>query len=147
MNFSVNAYLPWTRTTGANQIKASPVIAVRWSASAGRSRSAVRIAPLHDANPYLAIYAFLRIGLEGPQPNGKAGRRIVTLPDNIYDAIQRFRASRLVREILCADVQEKFAAVKLASADRCPRVLGSLIKRSEIQFHHEVTNQYLWSQF
>jgi len=32
-------------------------------------------------------------------------------------------------------------------ADRCPRRLGTLIKRAEVQFHHEVTNQYLWSLF
>ena len=32
-------------------------------------------------------------------------------------------------------------------ADRCPKALGSRIKTSEVQFHHEVTNQYLWSQF
>ncbi len=25
--------------------------------------------------------------------------------------------------------------------------LGTVIKPSEIQFHHEVTNQYLWSMF
>ena len=31
--------------------------------------------------------------------------------------------------------------------DRCPKALGSMVKTSEIQFHHEVTNQYLWSQF
>jgi glutamine synthetase len=32
-------------------------------------------------------------------------------------------------------------------ADRCPKALGSVIKTSEVQFHHEVTNQYLWSRF
>ena len=43
--------------------------------------------------------------------------------------------------------KEKFVDRKLASADRCPRDLGTLVKTSEILFHHEVTNQYLWSQF
>jgi glutamine synthetase len=37
--------------------------------------------------------------------------------------------------------------VKQLSADRCPKALGSVIKTSEVQFHHEVTNQYLWSRF
>ena len=77
------------------------------------------------------------------------GRRTRTrfLPDNIYDAIRLFKASRFAEEILGEDVHEKLAEVKLASAERCPKALGTRIKRSEIQFHHEVTNQYLWSQF
>jgi len=37
--------------------------------------------------------------------------------------------------------------LKLASAERCPAALGTQIKVSEIQFHHEVTNQYLWGLF
>jgi glutamine synthetase len=44
-------------------------------------------------------------------------------------------------------VHEKYAELKLASAERCAKALGARVKRSEIQFHHEVTNQYLWGQF
>ena len=33
------------------------------------------------------------------------------------------------------------------AAHRCPRDMGNLIKRSEIMFHHEVTNQMLWNTF
>jgi len=36
---------------------------------------------------------------------------------------------------------------ELAQAERCPKALGTFIKASEVQFHHEVTNQFLWSQF
>ena len=32
-------------------------------------------------------------------------------------------------------------------AERCPKALGTQIKASEVQYHHEVTNQFLWSQF
>ena len=46
-----------------------------------------------------------------------------------------------------ADVHEKFAELKEAAADRSPRSLGSRVKRGEIMFHHEVTNQFLWSKF
>jgi glutamine synthetase len=94
----------------------------------------------------MTIYALLRTGLEGPF-TPKKSRHIPVLPDNIYDAIQRFASSKLVADLLCREVQEKYVAVKLASADRCPRQLGNRIKRAEVQFHHEVTNQYLWSQF
>ena len=69
------------------------------------------------------------------------------LPDNIYDAIRHFKSSSYVTELLGAEVQAKFAEVKQLQADRCPKALGSVIKTAEVQFHHEVTNQYLWSQF
>ena len=65
----------------------------------------------------------------------------------IYDAIDGFRASDFTREIMGAEVHERYAEQKLATAQRCPRLLGTLIKRAEVQFHHEVTNQYLWGQF
>ena len=44
-------------------------------------------------------------------------------------------------------LKQVYADLKQASADRCPRLLGSKIKTSEIQFHHEVTNQFYWNQF
>jgi glutamine synthetase len=103
------------------------------------------IAP--DANPYMAIYALLKAGLEGPGAEDAKGQRTRYLPDNIYDAIRLFKASRYVQELLGTDVHEKYAELKLAAAERCPKALGSRVKRSEIQFHHEVTNQYLWGLF
>jgi glutamine synthetase len=106
------------------------------------------IAP--DANPYLAIFVLFKTGLEGPggeeEHDGKRPRTRV-LPDNIYDSIRVFKASKFAQELLGADVHEKFAELKLASAERCAKALGARVKRSEIQFHHEVTNQYLWSFF
>jgi glutamine synthetase len=150
LNPSVNSYRRLDPHYEApNQIKASPID--RGSMiriPLGNSKSArveVRsIAP--DANPYMTIYALLRTGLEGPF-TPKKSRQTPVLPDNIYDAIQRFASSKLVADLLCREVQEKYVAVKLASADRCPRHLGNRIKRAEVQFHHEVTNQYLWCQF
>ena len=105
------------------------------------------IAP--DANPYLAIYALLRTGVEGPLAEEDIDKRPRTrfLPDNIYDAIRLFKASKFSAELVGEEVQSKFAELKLASAERCPKALGARVKRGEIQFHHEVTNQYLWSQF
>ncbi len=106
------------------------------------------IAP--DANPYLAIFALFKTALEGPgaedDHDGKRQRTRV-LPDNIYDAIRMFKASKYAQELLGTDVHEKYAELKLASAERCAKALGARVKRSEIQFHHEVTNQYLWSMF
>jgi glutamine synthetase len=106
------------------------------------------IAP--DVNPYLAIYTVFKTGLEGPIgdfENENKKHRTRFLPDNIYDAIRLFKASKYAQELLGAEVHEKYAELKLASAERCAKALGTRIKREEIQFHHEVTNQYLWNQF
>ena len=104
------------------------------------------IAP--DANPYLALYTLLRTGIEGPAPDAAVtSGEARYLPDNIYDAIGDFRNSTFLREILGDHVHGRFAELKTAAADRCPRALGAKIKRSEIVYHHEVTNQYLWTHF
>jgi glutamine synthetase len=104
------------------------------------------IAP--DANPYLAIYTIFRTGLEGPMEEGKskqAGTRY--LSDNIYDAIRIYQSSPFLKQMLGELVHSKFAELKQMQADRCPKALGAEVKAAEIQFHHEVTNQYLWSKF
>lgn len=151
LNCSVNAYRRLDPHFEApNQIKASPIdrgSMVRIPIGNARTaRVEVRsIAP--DAHPYLAIYTLLRCGLAGPMPGENIRQSLATLPDNIYDAISDFRKSALMAELLGADVHTKYADLKEAVADRCPRRLGTLIKRSEVQFHHEVTNQYLWSRF
>jgi len=150
LNSSVNSYRRLDPHFEApNQIKVSPIdrgSMVRIPIGNEKSaRIEVRsIAP--DSNPYLAIYALLRTGLEGPL-DPEAVKRQDILPDNIYDATRLFQASAFAREMLGPDVHAKFAELKLASAERCPKALGTRIKRGEIQFHHEVTNQYLWSQF
>jgi glutamine synthetase len=151
LNSSVNSYRRLDPHFEApNQIKASAIdrgSMVR--IPLGNSNSArieVRsIAP--DANPYLAIYSLLKVGLEGPAPKKRQADTGEVLFDNIYDAIDAFAGSEVMGSILGRDVQEKFAQLKRDQADRCPRKLGALIKPAEIQFHHEVTNQYLWSQF
>ena len=153
-NPSVNAYRRLDPHYEApNQIKASAVnrgAMVRIPIGNEKSqRIEIRsIAP--DANPYLALYLALRTGLEGPkgEPNGDSKReRTKFLPDNIYDAIRLFKGSKLMSDLLGADVHQRYVDLKQMQADRCPKALGSRIKTSEVQFHHEVTNQYLWSQF
>ncbi len=104
-----------------------------------------------DANPYLLIFTLLKTGLEGPSPDpaDAEGKRARTrfLPDNIHDAIRLFKTSRLVSEILGEDSHAKYVELKQMAADRCPKALGTRIKRSEVIFHHEVTNQLLWNMF
>jgi glutamine synthetase len=154
LNPSVNAYRRLDPHYEApNQIKASAVnrgAMVRIPiGNAQSARVEVRsIAP--DANPYLALYTLIRTGLEGPLGDDDAEtRRARTkfLPDNIYDAIRLYKGSKFVADLLGPEVHQRYADAKIASADRCPRALGSRIKAAEVQFHHEVTNQYLWSKF
>jgi glutamine synthetase len=148
LNPSVNAYRRLDPHFEApNQIKASPIdrgSMVRIPIGNHRSaRVEVRsIAP--DANPYLAIYTLFKTGMEGAI--GTVSPDAI-LPDNIYDAIDDFEASSYIKSLLGEEVAEKYAGLKRMSADRCPRLLGTLIKPSEIQFHHEVQNQLLWNQF
>jgi glutamine synthetase len=150
LNPSVNAYRRLDPHFEApNEIKASPIdrgAMVRIPIGNRRSaRIEVRsIAP--DANPYMAIYAILRTGLEGRLVEGmRQGGAI--LPDNIYDAIDHLCCSHYTAELLGPEVRDRYAELKQASADRCSRLLGTIIKPAEIQFHHEVTNQYLWNRF
>jgi glutamine synthetase len=154
LNSSVNSYRRLDPHFEApNQIKASAInrgAMVRIPLGNERSkRIEVRsVAP--DANPYMAIYAMLRTGLEGPLPKDRDDdrkERTRFLPDNIYDALRLFKASDFAKDLLGEDVAAKYAELKLASAERCPKALGTMIKAAEIQFHHEVTNQYLWSSF
>jgi glutamine synthetase len=153
LNPSVNAYRRLDPHFEApNQIKVSPTdrgSMVRIPVGNEKStRIEVRsIGP--DANPYMVYYTLLRTGLEGPALEVDEAKRARTrfLPDNIFDALRLFKASKFMAELLGEGVHEKFAELKLAQAERCPKALGTRIKSGEIMFHHEVTNQYLWNQF
>jgi len=154
LNSSVNSYRRLDPHFEApNQINASAInrgAMVRIPlGNEGSARIEVRsIAP--DANPYMAIYTFLKTGLEGPkseESESEKRSRTRFLPDNIYAALKAFKSSRYVSELLGEEIQTKYADLKQASAERCPKALGTLIKTAEIQFHHEVTNQYLWGMF
>ncbi|MHB8876480.1 MAG: glutamine synthetase family protein [Myxococcaceae bacterium] len=153
LNPSVNAYRRLDPHFEApNQIKASAIdrgSMIRIPLGNEKSaRVEVRsVAP--DANPYLAVYTLLRTGFEGPLLEEDETKRSRTrfLPDNIQDAIRLFKGSKFVSEMLGEVVHGKYAECKNAQAERCPKALGSRVKTSEIKFHHEVTNQYLWNQF
>ena len=69
------------------------------------------------------------------------------LPDNIYDALENFRKAEWTTKLLGEDVKGRYADLKQASADRCPRLLGTFVKAPEVQYHHEVYNQFLWNLF
>jgi glutamine synthetase len=152
LNASVNAYRRLDPHFEApNQIKASAVdrgSMVRIPIGNERSsRVEVRsVAP--DANPYMVMLSVFKTGLEGSISSEKNLRQAERyLPDNIYDAMADFRASEWTTKLLGEDVKNRYADLKQASADRCPRLLGTFVKAQEVQYHHEVYNQYLWNLF
>jgi glutamine synthetase len=151
-NSSVNAYRRLDPHFEApNQLKASAVdrgAMIRIPIGNQRSmRIEVRaVAP--DANPYMVMYSIFKTGIEGTTAKIKNLRQAERyLPDNIYTAIDDFRKADWTTKLLGEDVKARYADLKQASADRCPHLLGTIVKPSEVQFHHEVYNQFLWNLF
>jgi glutamine synthetase len=152
LNPSVNAYRRLDPHFEApNQIKASAkdrgsMVRV----PIGNSKSArveVRsVAP--DASPYMTLYSVFKTGLEGDilaHDNLRSAERY--LPDNIYDALDNFNKSEWTTKLFGDDVKTRFSDLKKLAADRCARLLGTCVKVPEVQFHHEVYNQFLWNMF
>jgi len=101
-----------------------------------------------DANPYMVMYSIFKTGIDGSISKIKDLRSAKRyLPDNIYDAMDSFAKADWTTKLFGEDVKGRYLDLKKASADRCPRLLGTIVKPQEVQFHHEVYNQYLWNQF
>jgi glutamine synthetase len=152
MNASVNAYRRLDPHFEApNQIKASATdrgSMVRIPIGNERSARIEVRAVGPDANPYAVLYSIFKTGLEGDIADLADLRNAQRfLPDNIYDAIDNFMKAEWSTKLFGEDVKGRYAELKKASADRCPRVLGTLIKIPEVQYHHEVYNQFLWNMF
>ena len=152
MNASVNAYRRLDPHFEApNQIKASATdrgSMVRIPIGNEKSsRVEVRsVGP--DANPYMVLYTLFKTGLDGSVAEIENLRQASRyLPDNVYTAIEDFRGSDWITTILGEDVKGRYADLKQGSADRCARLLGTIVKAPEVQFHHDVYNQLLWGQF
>ncbi|HEY3937843.1 MAG TPA: glutamine synthetase family protein [Bryobacteraceae bacterium] len=152
MNASVNAYRRLDPHFEApNQLKASAVdrgSMVRIPIGNERSaRVEVRsVGP--DANPYMTLYSIFKTGVEGDianLDNLRAAQRF--LPDNIYDAMDNFSKAEWTTKLFGEDVKGRYLELKKASADRCARLLGTSVKAPEVQFHHEIYNQFLWNEF
>src|SRR5947207_787252 len=152
LNASVNAYRRLDPHFEApNQIKASAVdrgSMVRIPIGNQKSmRVEVRsVAP--DANPYMVMYSIFKTGIEGDTAkitNLRQAERY--LPDNIYTALDNFQSADWTTTLLGKDVKSRYTELKQASADRCPRLLGTFVKAQEVQYHHDVYNQFLWNMF
>ncbi|MDP9161603.1 MAG: glutamine synthetase family protein [Acidobacteriota bacterium] len=152
LNASVNAYRRLDPHFEApNQIKASATdrgSMVRIPIGNEKSmRVEVRsVGP--DANPYLVLYSVFRSGLDGATSKIKNLRQAERyLPDNVYTALDHFKESEWTTTLLGEDVKGRYADLKQAAADRCPHQLGTFVKAPEVQYHHDVYNQFLWNLF
>lgn len=153
LNSSVNAYRRLDPNFEApNQIKVSSrdrgsMIRIPM----GNERTArieVRsVAP--DANPYLSALTLLVTGLEGEELERDPAKRdrVRFLPSTIHDAIRLYKGSEFVTQMLGEEAKEKYLTFKQVVADRSPKDLGTIVKTSEVIYHHEITNQVLWSKF
>ncbi len=152
LNASVNAYRRLDPHFEApNQLNASPVnrgAMIRIPIGNEKSMRVEVRAVAPDANPYLVMYSIFKTGLFGDTAKIKNLREAQRyLPDNIYTAMENFRNAEWTTTLLGADVKGRYADLKQASADRCPRLLGTVVKATEVQYHHEVYNQFLWNMF
>ena len=152
LNPSVNAYRRLDPHFEApNQLNASAVdrgAMVRIPIGNERSMRVEVRAVAPDANPYMVMLAIFKTGIDGETAKIKNLRKAQRfLPDNIYTAIENFQKAAWNTKLLGADVKARYAELKQNSADRCPRLLGTIVKAQEVQYHHEVYNQYLWNMF
>jgi glutamine synthetase len=152
LNPSVNAYRRLDPHFEApNQLKASPVdrgSMIRIPIGNKKSmRVEVRsVAP--DANAYMVMYSIFKTGLEGETAKIKNLRQAERyLPDNIYDAMDYFKKADWTTQLFGQNVKDRYLELKQGSADRCPRLLGTFVKGPEVQYHHDVYNQFLWNLF
>ncbi len=153
LNASVNSYRRLDPHFEApNQIKASAIdrgSMVRIPIGNERSsRVEVRsVAP--DANPYMVMLCGLqdRSGGQRRQRQKPAPSRALPAGQYLRRARRDFAQSEWTSKLLGDDVKERYADLKQASADRCPRLLGTFVKAQEVQYHHEVYNQFLWNLF
>ena len=151
LNSSVNAYRRLDPNYEApNQIKSSAndrgsMIRI----PLGNERSSrIESAPYHRTPIHTTAYTVMKIAVDDKVPTPSDRRqRLRLLPGNINDALRQFRASEFTTNLLGKSTKEKYLEYKVASAHRNPRDLGQQIKEAEILYHHEVTNQHLWSKF
>ena len=151
-NSSVNAFRRLDPHFEApNQIKASPVdrgAMIRVPIGNERSMRVEMRSVAPDANPYLVMLGVFKTGMQGETAKIKNLRQAERyLPDNIYVAMENFRNAEWTTKLLGADVKARYVDLKQAAADRCPRQLGTFVKAPEVQYHHDVYNQFLWNLF
>lgn len=108
-----------------------------------------------DANPYFAYYLIMKAGLKGMLGSEEAqkgygnvlAQPVKKLPGSIYGAINAFKRSLFIKEVLSEENRAKYLDLKEEAANRAPADLGTRVKSGEVWYHHEVRNQVLENRF
>lgn len=109
-----------------------------------------------DANPYLAYFAIISAGMDAINADKATKEKMEKavykkepdiLFDNITDAVNAFEASDFMKKIMLPANHAKYVALKREAAERSPKLLGKIVKKSEVIYHHDVFNQILWNNF
>lgn len=102
-----------------------------------------------DANPYFAMHALIKTGLDTPvmSKEKKSRDRVRYLPGTIQTAIMQFRQSEVISMLFGDELKKKYIELKQASSNRSPVELGTKVKNGEVLYHHEVYNQMLWNEY
>ena len=108
-----------------------------------------------DTNPYMTFFLILQAGLRCMNANKKEiskyneiyKRPAKKLPKDIYHAISAFKNSDFIKDVMKEENVKKYIDLKEATANRCPRDLGTRMKAGEVWYHHEISNQILWNKF
>ena len=153
LNASVNAYRRLDPHFEApNQIKASAVdrgsmvripIGNERSIARGSALGGARCQSLHGDVLDLQD----RHSKATPRRSRTCARPSATCRTTSTTRMDNFRNAEWTTKLLGEDVKGRYADLKQASADRCPRLLGTFVKAPEVQYHHEVYNQFLWNMF
>jgi glutamine synthetase len=61
--------------------------------------------------------------------------------------LAHLRSSDWTTRLLGEDVKGRYADLQQAAADRSAKLLETIVKAAEVQYHHEVYNQFLWNLF
>ncbi len=153
LNASVNAYRRLDPHFEApNQIKASAVdrgSMIRIPIGNEKSmRVEVRsVAP--DANPYMVMYSIFKTGLDGRHRENQKSPPSGTISagQHLHRSGQ-FPQSGMDHEAAWRGCQRPLRRPEASRGGSLRRAsLGTFVKAPEVQYHHEVYNQFLWNQF
>ena len=124
---------------------------------ANEKSSRIELRPVApDSNPYGVMFLLLKTGFDGVNASESERKEMIEfrqrkpikkLYENFHDALGGFKASKYLQKLLGENTHSKYYEIKKEAVDRSPKELGNTIKTGEIIFHHEVTNQILWSKF
>jgi len=79
------------------------------------------------------MLSIFKTGIDGTRRKSKPSPGRALPAGHIYDALANFEKADWTTKLLGEDVKGRYADLKKAAADRCPRLLGTFVKAPEVQ--------------